>query len=179
MNEQLKYPVGKYVADRNPRKEVLAKWIATIEAFPAALDELVKDVPTEKLNWCYRPGGWTVKEVIHHCADSHMNSMMRFKLTLTEDTPTVRPYFEDRWATLHDSQSDDISASLLLLKGLHKKWALLLKSLTEEELQREFMHPEHGKKFNLAETIGMYAWHCNQHFAHVKNGIESGGKYNS
>lgn len=91
------------------------------------------------MNWKYRPGGWTVKQVIHHCADSHMNSVMRFKLALTEETPEIRPYFEDKWANLLDSQDDDISASVTLLEGLHKKWAVLLKGLAEEDLKLEFI----------------------------------------
>ena len=98
-----------------------------------------------------------------------MNSIIRFKLALTEDSPAIRPYFEDRWAMLPDSLDADISYTLMLLKGLHKKWGILLRSLTEKQLQREFIHPEHGTKFNLAENIGMYAWHCNHHLAHINN----------
>ena len=107
-----------------------------------------------------------------------MNSFIRFKLALTEDMPIIKPYYEDRWAELIDSKDDDISYSLNLLSGLHKKWIILLKSLTDKQMRLEFIHPEHGEKFNLAETIGNYAWHCNHHLAHIKNAIDSNGKYN-
>jgi len=107
-----------------------------------------------------------------------MNSFIRFKLALTEDTPTIRPYFEDKWAELNDSISDEILDSLLLLKGLHAKWVHLLKQLTDQELRLQFSHPEHGTKFTLQETIGNYAWHCNHHLAHIELRLESKGKYN-
>lgn len=176
--EKLKLPIGKYIPNKNPNEKTLQLWIADIENFPARLEELTKGIKNEKLNWKYRPDGWTVKQVIHHCADSHMNSIIRFKLALTEDTPIIRPYYEDRWANLIDSLTEEIDESITLLKGLHKKWTRLLKSLTTEQLEMEFVHPEDGIKVNLAENIGIYAWHCNHHLAHVKNGINSMGKYN-
>ncbi len=156
----------------------MQQWIEDIEKFPIRVEQLVKDINVEQLNWRYRPDGWTVKQVIHHCTDSHINSLVRFKLALTEDTPVIRPYFEDRWAELEDGLTDDINASLMLLKGLHRKWGVLLKSLTSIQLSREFMHPEHGRKFNLGETIGNYAWHCNHHLQHIEIGLNSMGKYN-
>lgn len=152
--------------------------IIHIELFPTRVEGLIRNIDIEKLNWKYRPGGWMVKQVIHHCADSHMNSVIRFKLALTEDRPIIRPYFEDRWAKLYDSMSDDVSESLTLLIGLHKKWTRLLKNLTKEQLKMEFVHPENGLKINLAENIGIYSWHCNHHLAHIKNAIRSEGKYN-
>ncbi len=176
--EKLKFPIGEYIPNKYPSETLLQQWIQDIETFPAKIEELTNDVSSEKLNWKYRPGGWTVKQVIHHCADSHMNSIIRFKLALTEDTPTIRPYYEDRWANLNDSLTEEISESITLLKGLHKKWGRLLKNLTKEQLEREFIHPEHGLKFNIAENIGNYAWHCNHHLAHIENGINSMGDYN-
>ena len=176
--QQLKFPIGEYISNVNPSKELINSWIKDIEDFPSKVEELTKNISIEQLNWKYRPGGWTVKQVIHHCADSHMNSIIRFKLVLTEESPTIRPYFEDRWAELVDSHDDDISDSVSLLKGLHKKWVVLLKSLNDNDLKREFIHPEHGKRFNLADNIGVYAWHCNHHYAHMKNGLDSKGEYN-
>lgn len=175
---ELQYPIGEYIPNKNPEDKILTKWINDIESFPSSLVEITNGLSVENLNWKYRPNGWSVKQVIHHCADSHMNSIIRFKLALTEDAPTIRPYYENRWAELSDSLDNNLSDSLTLLKGLHKKWTLLLKGLTQEELQLEFIHPEHGQRFNLAENIGNYAWHCNHHLAHVQNGITSNGKYN-
>jgi len=176
--QKLKFPIGEYTPNKNPNSDLIALCIKQIEAFPASIENLTKNISVETLNWRYRPNGWTVKQVVHHCSDSHMNSLIRFKLTLTEENPTIKPYFEDKWAELIDSQDNDISYSLSLLNGLHKKWVILLKSLTEEQLELEFIHPEHGEKFNLAESIGNYAWHCNHHLAQIKNAIDSNGKYN-
>lgn len=175
--EKLKFPIGEYTPIKDPTNKELKEWILTIEAFPVALENLLKDISIEKLNWKYRPEGWTVKQVVHHCADSHTNSLIRFKLALTEDTPTIRPYFENKWAFLADSMTDEIEDSLLILKGLHKKWVFLLRNLSKAQLNLAFVHPETGAKINLAENIGMYAWHCEHHLAHIKNGIESKGAY--
>jgi len=176
--QQLKFPIGEYVPNKNPDGALLKQWIKEIEEFPSKVEHLAKDISVAQLNWKYRPDGWTVKQVIHHCADSHMNCLIRFKLALTEETPTIKPYFEDRWAKLPDYEENDITDSLILLKILHKKLGTLLKGLTEDQLQLSFIHPEHNRKFTLAETIGMYAWHSNHHLAHIKNGIETEGKYN-
>jgi hypothetical protein len=176
--QKLKFPIGEYVPNKNPNKDLINEWISDIETFPNQIKNLTANLSTEKLNWSYRPNGWNIKQVVHHCSDSHINSFIRFKLALTEDKPTIKPYFEDRWAELTDSQDNNIEHSLQLINGLHKKWVILLKSLTDEELKLEFIHPEHGKKFNLAETIGVYSWHCKHHLAHIKNAIESEGKYN-
>jgi len=114
----------------------------------------------------YRPEGWTVQQLVHHIADSHMNAYIRFKLALTENKPIVKPYDEKLWAELPDSKLVDVSVSLDLIKSLHKRWTILLKQLTEEELEKEYLHPESGMK-NLKETICHYAWHCNHHLAHI------------
>ena len=173
----LKFPIGIYTPNKNPDTETLQKSIKEIAEFPVLLEKTVKDSSVKELNFRYRPNGWKVKQVIHHCADSHMNSYIRFKLALTENKPFIRPYFEDKWAELNDSKNDDINTSLVLLKAIHIKWVEVLNSLTDEDLQKEFIHPEHGETFNLAETIGNYAWHGNHHLQHVKKGIASTGKY--
>ena len=128
--ERLKFPIGEYIPNKSPNETLLQQWIEDIELFPAKVEDLIKDIATEKLSWKYRPNGWMIKQVLHHCADSHMNSIIRFKLALTENTPTIRPYYEDRWADLNDSLTDEINESLTLLKGLHKKWTRLLQNLT-------------------------------------------------
>ena len=175
--EHLKYPIGHYEPVKNPAASTLESWILDIENFPEKLSELVVGLTSTQLNWQYRPKGWTIKQVVHHCADSHLNSILRFKLALTEDKPTIRPYFEDRWAQLEDGQHEDISISLQFITSLHAKWVALLNTLSKEDLQREYVHPEHGKIFNLAETIGSYAWHGNHHLAHIKNALKYKGDF--
>ena len=175
--EKLKFPIGEYVIDKNPSKSTIESWIKDIETFPSSLEKEITHISKDALNWKYRPNGWTVKQVIHHCADSHINSYIRFKLAITEETPTIKPYFEDKWAELLDAKDNDVSYSLSILKGLHYRWAKMLRSLTKEQLKRTFYHPENKSKINLAENIGLYAWHCNHHLAHIKNGLKSNNKY--
>ena len=176
--EKLKFPIGKYIFINNPDIKVINNWIDDIERFPSRIKELVTGIQDSQLNLRYRPEGWTVKQVIHHCADSHMNSLIRFKLALTEDTPKIRPYHEDKWAELVDSQDDRILDSILLLIALHSRWVKILKNLSPEDLKKEFEHPEHGTKFSLEENIGIYAWHCNHHYAHIELALEAKGKHN-
>ena len=176
--QQLKFPVGEYTSPQKINEKHIAEWIITIKDFHKKVKQLTENLTTEQKNWRYRPDGWKIKQVVHHCADSHMNSIIRFKLAITEENPKIRPYYEDRWAELIDSQDDDLENSLLLLTGLHNKWAQLLESFSATDLKREFIHPEHGRRFVLDEAIGMYAWHCNHHLAHIKQALEAKGKYN-
>ncbi len=175
--EQLKYPVGKFTKPTPITSSHLQHWTDTIGAFPEAVATLTRSLSQQELNWTYRPGGWTIKQVVHHCADSHMNSMMRFKLALTEESPSIRPYHEDRWAELPDSLDDDISNALNLLKGLHGKWVKLISALSDADLQKTYVHPEHGKSFTLAETIGTYDWHCRHHLAHIQLALDHQGRF--
>jgi hypothetical protein len=165
--ETLKYPIGHFVKPAHFTLEIISKCISDIETFPMRLRMETAHLSQEQLDTQYRPQGWTIRQVVHHCADSHMNSIIRFKLTLTEDKPTIKPYHEERWAELADSRTLPIGPSLQLLEGLHARWVVLLKSLTEEELHKSFIHPEHGKVTRLDENIGIYAWHCNHHLAHI------------
>tara|TARA_Y100000815_G_scaffold264962_1_gene281264 strand:+ start:950 stop:1504 length:555 start_codon:yes stop_codon:yes gene_type:complete len=174
--EKLRYPVGKFVKPVTISNQEIDKWIFEIESFPLKLKLAVNDLSEEELQWQYRSGSWTIKQLIHHCADSHMNSFIRFKLSLTEDSPIIKPYLEDKWAQLADSSLADTSLSLKIIEGLHQRWAILLKSLANEELNRAFVHPEHGKHFSLKENIGIYAWHCNHHLGHIKLAIEAKGE---
>ncbi len=162
----LKFPIGEYVKTIAPSKEQLALFISDIHLFPQRLREAVESLSQAQLDTRYRADGWTIRQVIHHCADSHMNSFIRFKLALTEDNPTIKPYFEDRWAELIDGKMA-IEFSLHILDGLHTRWTALLDSLNEAELARTFRHPEHATPFKIDEYIGMYAWHCNHHLAHI------------
>lgn len=167
----LRFPVGEFEPPATISPATLSAWIAEISDFPKQLSELTNGLPADQKAWRYRPGGWSIKQVVHHCADSHMNSYIRFKLALTEELPAIRPYFEDRWAELPENQADDISDSLQLLVALHRKWVVLLNALTSEQLQLQFKHPEHGTVTALDENIGIYAWHCRHHLAHVKQAL--------
>ena len=167
--EELKYPIGKFVKPDTFTPEILNHYIRNIESFPSRLRTEVEHLTDEQLDTRYRPDGWTIRQVVNHCADSHMNSFMRFKLALTEDTPTIKPYFENRWAELADSKRMPIEPALKILEGLHQRWVVILKSLTKEDLEKKYIHPERGKELRLDETVGLYAWHCNHHLAHITN----------
>jgi len=175
--EKLKYPIGPFKEPKEIERKTLQTWIESIATFPQKVKELTDGLSSKQLNWRYRPDGWSIKQVVHHCADSHMNAIIRFKLALTEDTPSIKPYFEDRWANLIDSMDEDITYSIKLLTGLHYRWALLLKSLSKEELKRKFYHPEHRRESNLEETIGLYAWHCEHHLAHIRQALKHQGRF--
>jgi len=165
--DSLKFPIGKFEAPKILTQELIDGYVKDIETFPARLKQEVKDLSDSQLDTPYRPDGWTIRQVVNHCADSHMNSLIRFKLALTEEEPTIKPYYEERWAELADSRTMPIAPSLLLLEGLHQRWTVLLRSLSSEDLQKTFIHPEHGKRFRLDENIGVYAWHGNHHLAHI------------
>jgi hypothetical protein len=165
--EQQKYPIGKYQRPQTFSSEQINEWINIIEIFPSKLTKEVINLSEEQLNTPYRPEGWTVKQVVHHCADSHSNAFIRFKLALTEDKPTIKPYFEDRWAKLPDTMQAPIELSLQILEGLHKRWVILLKSMNEEDFKRKFIHPEMGRELEIRETLALYAWHCEHHLSHI------------
>jgi hypothetical protein len=166
-DEQLRYPIGQFIKPDQITKDIISIWIHDIASFPERLRIEVDGLSDEQLDTPYRPEGWTIRQVIHHCADSHMNSFIRFKLALTEDHPTIKPYFEDRWADLPDSKQITVDSSLKILEGLHERWVVLLNSLTEIDLSRTFYHPENRQAIRLDENIGIYAWHCNHHLAHI------------
>jgi hypothetical protein len=165
--EQLKYPIGKFAKPVTITDDLLAGWIADIATFPQRLNQEVHDLTDSQLDTPYRPDGWTIRQVVHHCADSHMNSLVRFKLALTEDQPTIKSYHEDRWAELVDSKTSPISSALKMIDGIHEKWTVLLNHMTSEDLKRTFIHPVHGRTIRLDDTIALYAWHSNHHLAHI------------
>ena len=170
--EQLKYPIGKFVKPSTIDQSTIQSWIEEIEHLPHQIRKAVEDLSEEQLNTPYRPEGWTIRQVIHHLPDSHMNSYVRFRWALTEDSPTIKAYHEDRWAELDDAKHADINISLILLEAIHIRWCMLLRSLTPEQLKKHFIHPESGAKVYLDENIGSYAWHGKHHLAHIKNCIE-------
>ncbi len=163
----LRYPIGEYQKPEVITDKILNDYISVIENFPSRLRTETDHLSDVQLDTEYRPEGWTIRQVVNHCADSHMNSLIRFKLALTEDEPTIRQYFEDRWAELADSKSISIEPALKMLEGIHQRWTVLLRSLLKEQFSKIFIHPEHGKKFRLDENTGIYAWHCDHHLSHI------------
>ena len=174
---RFRFPIGEFKKPETISQQHLKDWISSIESLPQRIEATTKNLSDEELNYKYRPDGWTIRQVVHHCADSHINSIVRFKLAITEDTPTIRPYFEDRFAKLID-YSEPLDAPISILKGVHNKLGILLKNFSEEDLKREFIHPEYGKRYSVEETIGVYAWHSNHHFAHIEQALENKGKFN-
>jgi uncharacterized damage-inducible protein DinB len=161
-----RYPVGKFTYSGPPNQEQRSELIAAIEQTPKNLRAAVNGLSARQLDTPYRDGGWTVRQVAHHVPDSHMNAYIRFKLGLTEDEPTIKPYEEDRWAKLSDTQATPIEVSLALLDSLHDRWVRLLRSLSPDEWKRTFRHPEMGT-MQLEKSLALYAWHGKHHVAHV------------
>lgn len=161
----LRYPVGQFKDEGNVTMELIETWIKEIESAPAQLKEAVKGLSDDQLDTAYRPGGWTIRQVVHHFADSHLNSYMRFKLALTENNPTIKPYMEEKWAELPDSKLP-VDVSLSLLEALHSRWVTLLRSMQPTDLEKTFHHPDSGS-IKLGLNIGVYAWHGRHHIAHI------------
>jgi hypothetical protein len=155
--------------------EQVRDWITDIERLPADLRRVVEPLADDQLDTPYRPDGWTVRQVVHHLADSHMNSCIRFKWALTEDRPAIKPFYEDRWARLADYAETPVPLALDFLHALHQRWVILLRTLTESELDREFFHPEAGENVKLRISIGNYAWHGRHHLAHITRLAEREG----
>lgn len=166
-DEALRYPTGKFAAQNSYTKDELDECISRIESFPSRLENVVNTLTEKQLNIPYREGGWTARQVIHHLADSHTNAYIRFKWTLTEDTPTIKAYDEKRWA-----ETPEVALaprlSLDVLKALHAKWTALLKSLSSDDLKRAYIHPDTNKSNPLERIVAMYAWHGDHHLGHLK-----------
>ena len=162
----LKYPIGRFEYVRPLSDVARLECIRQIEAAPMRLRAAVEDLSEEQLDTRYRPGGWTVRQVVHHLPDSHLNSYTRFRLALTEDDPTIRAYDEAAWAELHDAREGAIGMSLDLLDALHHRWTGLLRNLSDSEYRRGFRHPELGT-VTLEESVAMYAWHGRHHIAQI------------
>jgi len=162
----LRYPIGKAEMEPELTPERRRELIGQLEAMPDRLREAVAGLNAEQLDTPYRPGGWTVRQVIHHVPDSHLNAYIRYKWALTEDQPAIKTYEEARWAELPDSRSAPIEVSLALLENLHRRWVALLRALPAADFARSIQHPEWGL-VNLDQLLGLYAWHGRHHVAHV------------
>jgi uncharacterized damage-inducible protein DinB len=161
-----RFPIGKFNGQAAANDQERQQFLKDIEETPAKLRAAVNGLSEQQLNTPYREGGWTVRQVVHHVPESHMNSYVRFKLALTEDEPTIKPYAEDRWARLEDVEKTPIEVSLTLLDALHQRWTILLRSLTPDDWKRTFRHPEMGV-MTLDKTLALYSWHGRHHVAHI------------
>ena len=170
--ERLRYPVGRYVRpaaalDAATRIECINE----IEELPAVMRSLVSKLDDVQLDKPYRPGGWTIRQVVHHVPDSHMNMYTRMKLAVTENAPTIKPYNEDSWAQLEDGRTAPVDISLDLLDALHRRWVVFLRSLKEADFERTYIHPEMKGPVPLYQGLALYAWHGKHHAAHIRNAL--------
>jgi hypothetical protein len=165
--DNLQYPIGKYIEQPFSVKQ-LKEWLLDIETLPMHIEHAVLNLDEHQLQTPYRPGGWTVHQVVHHVADSHMNAYIRFKLGLTEDNPTIKPYEEKQWAEMADTKNLPINISITILFAVHLRLLEVLKHVKEDEWNRTVFHPEHQKTMTLWYLLGMYAWHGKHHTAHIR-----------
>jgi hypothetical protein len=170
-DEQMRYPIGQFEPPLTYTQPEIAGWIARIKALPGKLRDAVTGLTEAQLDTPYRKGGWTIRQVVHHIPDSHMNSLMRFKWAITEDNPTIKPYHEELWAELADYKLP-IEPSLKMLEGIHAHMVSLFESFTEDDLNRTFHHPASGVVSPLKQVIGLYAWHGDHHLAQVTETVK-------
>jgi uncharacterized damage-inducible protein DinB len=169
----LRYPVGEFDKNIEITAEKRAEFVRIIADLPRKISEAVSGLTDEQLDTPYRPEGWTVRQTVHHVADSHINSLCRFKLAMTEENPTIRPYFEDRWAELADSKLP-VEVSLKIIEGIHRRWTVLLEAMTDEDFRKTLVHPESGE-FTIEKLLALYAWHSRHHTAHITRLRERNG----
>ena len=170
----LRYPVGRFVLPDSTTSEERRAWIQELARAPRDLRAAVSGLSEEQLDTPYRPGGWTVRQVVHHVPESHMNAFIRFKLALTEDRPTIKPYDEAAWANLEDARTTPIETSLSLLESLHDRWVRILNAMSPSDFSRELNHPENGI-MNLDQVLALYDWHGKHHVAHITGLRERSG----
>lgn len=163
----VRYPIGRFEAPASITHAMRHEWITAIAVLPRQLQEILRDMSETELGSRYREGGWTVRQVVHHVADSHLNSYCRYRLALTEDEPVIKPYKEAAWAELPDALNGPVDVSLQLLTSLHARWVVLLKAMSDADFQKKYRHPELGVR-TLDKTTGLYAWHGKHHLAHIR-----------
>jgi len=165
--EDLRYPIGRFTPPPSSDPTTRSSQIETLRLLPERLHAAVRELINPQLDTPYREGGWTVRQLVHHFADSHANAYVRYKLALTEDWPTIKPYDEAAWARLEDSRLS-IDGSLAMIAAMHERWVALLESMSDASFQRGYNHPENGRQ-NLATVLALYAWHSRHHTAHITN----------
>ena len=173
--DQLSYPIGRMIDPTHYTKELRREWIRSIEQFPRLLKDEVILLDSVQLDWNYRPGGWNIKQLIHHCADAHLTAFMRFKMTLAECKPTVKPYDEELASQSADVLKAPIYYSLQIIEGIHERWAVLLKNMKPEDFDRKFYHPEYDEVQTLNKSLYHYAWHGEHHLAQIKQALDFRG----
>jgi hypothetical protein len=166
--EQLRYPIGRYTQLTAYNPELLKEWITVLKALPSWMDACIENLDTYQLETHYRDGGWTVQQVVHHVADSHINAYVRLKLALTEEDPTIKPYLEDKWAGLDDVKDVPVNISVTLLHTIHTRMVAILNKMKPEDWERAYYHPELKRQVPLWEMTGMYAWHSKHHTEHIR-----------
>ena len=164
---KVRFPIGKFKYPETFTHAHIRSYIETLQSHPIKLREAIAVLTEEQLNTPYREGGWTVLQVVHHLADSHMNSYIRFKLAFTEDNPTIKPYLEEKWAETIDGKTAPVWVSLNLLDALHYRWVLFLNSLKEEDFKKTFYHPDQKRELSIVDALALYSWHCQHHLAHI------------
>ncbi len=174
-NETLRYPIGKFSAPSEVTPAQREEYIAEIKKLPQDLRRSVASLNEEQLDTPYREGGWTLRQVVHHVPDSHINSYVRYKWTLTEDNPTIKAYYEDRWAELPDTQYAPIALSLDLLEAIHQRWVILLRHMQEADWAKSFVHPDGQRAIRLDTALATYVWHGKHHLAHIESLKQSKG----
>jgi hypothetical protein len=175
--EELKYPTGKFRRPESFSAQDIKEAIKVIQEFPAMLSKEVWFLDDENLKYMHRPEGWTIRQIVHHCADSHMNAFIRTKLALTEENPTIKPYNEAAWAKMADYNETPIDLSLRILDGLHSRWVTMLMHIKAVDLDRTIFHPEYQRQMKLVDIIFLYSWHCGHHIAHIKNARKFKNKF--
>ncbi len=173
--EQLRYPIGHFECPKKISPEHITEWIHVLETLPQRLEGLVKNLSKKQFETPYRPQGWTVRQLIHHIADSHHHSYTRFKWALTEDRPLIKVYDEKDWSNLFDAKNAPVQLSLNYITALHAKLVYLLKGLSSDDLKKCYRHPEGSTKVTVAGNIGKYAWHSRHHFAHIEGLLKREG----
>lgn len=166
--EELRYPIGRYTKPEIYTEADLKEWISVLEALPNWMDLCIENLDEAQLQTPYRPDGWTINQVVHHVADSHMNAFIRLKLGLTEDGPTIKPYAEAEWAKLADVSTVPVNVSNTLLHALHRRWVAVLKNMKPSDWERTVFHPEKNRNLTLWELTALYAWHSRHHMEHIR-----------
>jgi len=174
-HNHLQYPVGKFIAPETITDEKLQEWITILEMFPAQLRDMVSEMSNAQLDTPYRTDGWTIRQVVHHVADSHLHSYIRFKWALTEDNPTIKPYLQDKWTDLPDLVGMPVEWSLRSIEAVHYKLVRLLQTMSTEDFDNTFVHPDGNVTFSLRKNVGQYAWHSMHHFMHIANLVKREG----